>query len=123
MSGRWDRASCLVAPSTSGGPAMAAKNLEPLLRCVRAATLAGGDAAPADQDLLAAFVAQRSEAAFEALVRRHGPLVLSACRRILSEPADIEDAFQATFLALYRKAGAIRRGQSVSGWLFRVARR
>ena len=89
---------------------MATKDLDALLRCVRAATRAGGDAAPTDQALLAEFVARRDELAFEALVRRHGPLVLSACRRILRESADVEDAFQATFLVLYRKAGSIRRG-------------
>src|SRR5687767_14470000 len=102
---------------------MAAKNLESILRCVRAATLAGGDTAPADQALLAEFVTRRDALAFEALVRRHGPLVLAACRRILREPADVEDAFQATFLVLHRKAGTIRRGQSLAGWLFHVARR
>jgi RNA polymerase sigma factor (sigma-70 family) len=102
---------------------MAAKNLDSLLHCVRAATLAGGEPAPTDQALLAAFVARRDEVAFEALVRRHGPLVLSACRRVLREPADVEDAFQATFLVLYRKAASIRRGESMGGWLFHVARR
>src|SRR5436305_8358123 len=100
---------------------MAAKTLDSVLKCVRATTLAGGG--PTDQGLLAEFVARRDELAFEALVRRYGPLVLSACRRILREPADAEDAFQATFLALYRKAASIRKGQSVGGWLFRVARR
>src|SRR5688572_17252429 len=102
---------------------MAANSLASLLRCVRAATLAGGDTGPTDRALLAAFTDRRDPVAFEALVRRHGPLVLSACRRVLREPADAEDAFQATFLVLYRKAETIRRGQSLAGWLFHVARR
>jgi RNA polymerase sigma factor (sigma-70 family) len=82
------------------------------------------DAAPRpDADLLARFHADRDEAAFAALVRRHGGLVLAACRRVLREPADVEDAFQATFLVLLRKAGSIRRTPSVGGWLYRVAHR
>jgi RNA polymerase sigma factor (sigma-70 family) len=74
-----------------------------------------------DADLLARFHAGRDEAAFELLLYRHGPLVWAACRRQLSNPQDAEDAFQAAFLALARRPGAIRRGQSVPAWLHRVA--
>src|SRR5207248_8945688 len=72
--------------------------------------------------LLSAVRATRDPAAFEALVRRHGPLVLAACRTILKDEAAAEDAFQAAFVALYQSAPAIR-SPSVAGWLFRVARR
>ena len=76
-----------------------------------------------DPELLADFLDRRDEAAFEALVRRHGPLVLSACRQVLRDEAAAEDAFQATFVALYQNAAGIRRRPSVAGWLFQVARR
>ncbi|HEY3787331.1 MAG TPA: RNA polymerase sigma factor, partial [Urbifossiella sp.] len=74
----------------------------------------------ADAALLARFVGWRDEAAFELLVYRHGPMVRGLCRRILRHEQDAEDAFQATFLALAKKAGTIR-GQSLPGWLYRVA--
>jgi len=59
-----------------------------------------------DAHLLERWVQLRDEAAFEVLIWRHGPLVLSACKRLLRDPQDIEDAFQATFLTLLRKAGS-----------------
>ena len=64
-----------------------------------------------------------SEAAFSALVERHGTMVLSVCRRVLQNPHDANDAFQATFLVLVRKAGSITRRESVAGWLYGIARR
>jgi RNA polymerase sigma-70 factor (ECF subfamily) len=78
---------------------------------------------PADDVLLERFTARREEAAFAALVRRHGPLVLGVCRRLLQHEQDAEDAFQAVFCVLARKAGAIRRGTAVGGWLYGVASR
>src|SRR5262245_36773056 len=75
----------------------------------------------ADGQLLARFAAARDEGAFEALVRRHGPLVLSICRRVLRHEQDAEDAFQATFLVLVRKADAIAKREALSSWLYGVA--
>ena len=76
-----------------------------------------------DQELLARFVTQRDQCAFEALVRRYGPLVLGVCRRRLWDPQDVEDAFQATFLVLVRKAGTMRRRELLRNWLYGVANR
>jgi RNA polymerase sigma factor (sigma-70 family) len=74
-----------------------------------------------DQQLLERFITRHDEAAFDALIRRHGPLVLGVCRRVLRNWHDAEDAFQATFLILARKAGSICQRESVASWLYRVA--
>jgi RNA polymerase sigma-70 factor (ECF subfamily) len=74
-----------------------------------------------DAELLEHYLSRRDEAAFEGLVRRHGPMVLGVCRRILRNEADAEDAFQATFLVFVRKAGSIRSRQTLSNWLYGVA--
>src|SRR5262245_21189086 len=84
--------------------------------------LAGGRAGDLnDAELLRLFADRRDDAAFAALVRRHGPLVLGACRRLLRDRHDADYAFQATFMVLARKAGSIRRGAALAGWLYAVA--
>jgi RNA polymerase sigma factor (sigma-70 family) len=76
-----------------------------------------------DQNLLERFVAECDESAFAALVSRHGPMVLGVCRRILREEHDVEDAFQATFLVLVRRARAIRDSSLLGHWIYGVAYR
>jgi RNA polymerase sigma factor (sigma-70 family) len=79
----------------------------------------GGD--ESDPELLRRFVDHRDEGAFAALLERHGPLVLGVCRRVLGDPHAAEDAFQATFLILARKANSICKQESLAAWLHRVA--
>src|SRR6187431_1708568 len=74
-----------------------------------------------DGELLSAFLAERSEPAFLELLKRHGPLVWGACRRLLPDPADAEDAFQAAFLVLVRRARRLTRCAAIGPWLHRVA--
>jgi RNA polymerase sigma factor (sigma-70 family) len=88
-------------------------------RLYRGGTSAGQD----DAQLLSRFVRDRDEGAFESLVQRHGPMVLGICRRVLRDPRDIEDAFQATFLVLAQRAGSIRNRAVLSSWLYGVAHR
>src|SRR2546421_729224 len=93
-----------------------------LARQLRAFALALGEPLD-DRSLLAAFLERQDEAAFAELVRRHGPLVWTVCRRILTSPSDAEDAFQITFLVLARKAGTIARPERLTNWLYGVALR
>ena len=99
---------------------MAAKPLAAVVRYLHR-VVGSGAAEPSDADLLAFFAEQREPAAFETLVRRHGPLVLGVCRRVLGSGPDVDDALQATFLVLARKAGAIRQRDSLGSWLHGVA--
>src|SRR5437763_17080330 len=76
---------------------------------------------PPDGQLLARFVKQRDECAFELLVRRYSRLVFGTCRRVLADRGSAEDAFQATFLVLVHKAASLDRGRPVADWLYVVA--
>ena len=76
-----------------------------------------------DAQLLERFLTERDSVAFEALVARHGPMVLSVSRRALRDPNDAEDVFQATFLILVKKARTIRGRDALGGWLYQVAHR
>jgi RNA polymerase sigma factor (sigma-70 family) len=76
-----------------------------------------------DRQLLDRFTSGRDEAAFEELLRRHGPMVLGVCRRLLSEPHDADDVFQATFLVFIHKAASVRKAASLGSWLYGVAYR
>ena len=93
--------------------------LRQLARVCQEGTLTG----LSDRQMLERFVDGRDEAAFEVLVGRHGPMVFNVCRQLLRNPHDVEDAFQAVFLVLVRKAGVIRVEGSLGPWLYTVANR
>src|SRR5262249_44175754 len=76
-----------------------------------------------DQELLRRFVHHRDETAFAMLVERHGPMVLGVCRRLLGNSHDAEDAFQATFVVLVRRADSLERPELLGSWLYGVAYR
>ena len=89
---------------------------------VDAASTTGAEELP-DEALLERYTTRREEAAFTALVRRHSPMVLGVCRRVLHHEQDAEDAFQAVFCVLARKAGSISKRAAVGAWLYAVAYR
>src|SRR5713101_6585527 len=99
---------------------MVSANLSKVIRHLRQ-SLEREDGALSDDDLLERLISQRDTAAFEVLVWRHGALVLGLCRRLLRHEQDAEDAFQAVFLILLRKADSIGKRQALSSWLYKVA--
>src|SRR5436309_9919980 len=102
---------------------MAASALDRTRRFIRKVAASGGADRLADPELLRRFLSEDDARAFEALVRRHGPMVLGLCRRLLGNAADADDAFQATFLVLAQHGGSIRRRESLGSWLYGVAYR
>jgi RNA polymerase sigma factor (sigma-70 family) len=114
------------ALSGDEGAIMTGAEIREISRHVRSLWGVGPVAGMSDGQLLGRVASGRAEEAgiaFEALVSRHGPAVLATCRRRLDDPNNAEDAFQATFLVLLRRAGSIRVGDSVGPWLLGVARR
>jgi RNA polymerase sigma factor (sigma-70 family) len=101
---------------------MTTSQIHQVVQRLRRAVVLRETAGLGDGQLLEHFIARRDEAAFEALVRRHGPMVLGVCLRILRRHADAEDAFQATFLVLARKAASVVPREMVANWLYGVAR-
>src|SRR5271163_4228709 len=97
--------------------------LVPLTRYLRKMVDASQVADTEDGNLLERYATHRDETAFAVLVQRYGPLVFGLCRRILQDEQDTEDAFQATFLVLVRKATRISKSTSVGSWLYGVAYR
>jgi RNA polymerase sigma factor (sigma-70 family) len=104
-------------------PVVPEEPLRNLLRRLRSLAGQPAEGTIPDAQLLERFVHHRDEAAFELLIWRHGPMVLGLCRRVLRQEQDAEDAFQATFLTLARKAGSIGKREACASWLYKVAYR
>jgi RNA polymerase sigma factor (sigma-70 family) len=102
---------------------MTGERLHGILHYLHRLTVPGAAGEGTDGQLLEQFVTQRDEAAFAALVRRHGPLVWGVCRRLLRRTQDAEDVFQATFLVLAHRAGSVGKRESVRSFLYGVAYR
>jgi RNA polymerase sigma factor (sigma-70 family) len=102
---------------------MSEEQLHPILRHLRHRFPGATSPQLTDRQLLERFALHKDETAFAALVQRHGPMVYGVCRRVLRRAEDAEDAFQATFLVLARKAAAVAWRESVGRWLYQVAYR
>lgn len=102
---------------------MATTQMDTVIRHLRRAVLRQDGAGGTDGRLLASFIDQKDVGAFEALVRRHGPMVFGVCRRVVGNHHDAEDASQATFLVLSRKASSVRPREQLANWLHGVALR
>jgi RNA polymerase sigma factor (sigma-70 family) len=102
---------------------MATNQLRRVIHSLRTASLPHEEAGRTDGQLLESYILSREETAFTALVHRHGPMVWGVCRRVLRGHQDAEDAFQATFLVLVRKATSVRPRDMLANWLYGVAQR
>src|SRR5438132_200206 len=102
---------------------MATRNIEFVFRQFRKLVALRTEADVADYRMLRRFAEEHDELAFEGLLIRHGPMVWNVCRRVLHNGHDVEDAFQATFLVLLRKAGSLDSRGSLANWLYTVAYR
>src|SRR5262249_26967628 len=106
-----------------GAKSMPGTNRGAVLRDIDRIFNKGSMTGLAEGQLLREFTTRGDEIAFEALVTRHGPMVLGVCRRLLHDPRDVEDAFQATFLVLLRRAAALHAADPLGPWLHGVAYR
>src|SRR5690348_11009555 len=102
---------------------MATAQMDTVMRHLRRVVRSQDGAGRTDGVLPGSFIDRKDEVAFEALVRRHGPMVFGVCRRVVGNHHDAEDAFQATLLVLARKASSIRPRERVANWLHGVALR
>jgi RNA polymerase sigma factor (sigma-70 family) len=102
---------------------MPTRTLAPVLHYLRQIEAASTERSDSDGELLARFVRSGDEGAFAVLLRRYGPMVYGVCRRVLRDRHEAEDAFQATFLLLVRKAASLRRPELLGNWLHGVAYR
>jgi RNA polymerase sigma factor (sigma-70 family) len=102
---------------------MAIERLGATLRQIKRLWADGTIMGCSDAQLLERYIAGHDDAAFEALVAHHGPMVLGVCRGVLNDPNDAEDAFQATFLILVKKSTTLRRREALGPWLYQVAHR
>src|ERR1043165_4378253 len=100
---------------------MAASQMNEVMQHLRRTVLLQDGAGLTDGQLLGCFIDHRDDSAFAALVRRHGPMVWGVCRRLLFSHQDAEDAFQATFLVLARRAASVLPKAMVANWLYGVA--
>src|SRR3954453_17861712 len=100
---------------------MAVGQKNEVMQHLRRAVLLQDGAGLTDGQLLGCFIEHRDDAAFAALVRRHGPMVWGVCRRLLPNHHDAEDVFQATFLVLVRRAASVEPKEMVANWLYGVA--
>src|SRR5262249_12945792 len=100
---------------------MVSNRLSEVLQHVRRALIRGDMAGLTEKQLLECFINNKENAALEALMRRYSPMVWGVCRRILHNHHDAEDAFQATFLVLIRKAASIVQPEMFANWLYGVA--
>jgi RNA polymerase sigma factor (sigma-70 family) len=97
--------------------------LHHLISHIRRLVQAQPETEVSDAALLKRFQVNRDEAAFDLLLKKHGPMVLGVCRRLLHDAHEVEDAFQATFLVMLRNANSIRRHEALASWLYQVAYR